>query len=116
MPLKVSHSPAKFGCHRNCGDGDIMNLVFYLILQEHVTKWSSISISKAPQCQSPPYKFEWNRGCKSGEMMVWVCHVISKGHVTKGFKISMGIRASQGKPPSNKFSGHRHCGSGDKMF
>ena len=30
----------KFGVHKYCGSGDIMILVYRVILQDHVIKWS----------------------------------------------------------------------------
>ena len=33
-PLKVSQQPATFGGHKDCGSGDIMILVCYMILQD----------------------------------------------------------------------------------
>ena len=37
-PFKVSHQPGKFGFHRPCGSGDIMVLVWHVILQYQATK------------------------------------------------------------------------------
>ena len=37
----MSYYPAKFGCHRDCGSGDLMVLDCHVVLQDHVTKRSS---------------------------------------------------------------------------
>ena len=34
----VIHYPAKFNGHGHCGNGDIMVLVFHIILEEHIIK------------------------------------------------------------------------------
>ena len=34
----VSHHPTEFGGHGDCGSGDIMVLVWHMILQENVLK------------------------------------------------------------------------------
>ena len=36
-----SNRPARFGYHRHCGSGDILVLVYHVILQDHVTKGST---------------------------------------------------------------------------
>ena len=38
--MKVSYRPAKFDGRRHCGSGDIMILVFHVILQNQVFKGS----------------------------------------------------------------------------
>ena len=38
--LNVSHHPAKFGSHRDCGSEDVMDLVCHVVLQDRETKES----------------------------------------------------------------------------
>ena len=46
-PLKVSYDPVKYDGHKQCSSGDILVLVSLRILQDHVTKGSSNSVSKS---------------------------------------------------------------------
>ena len=38
MTLWVSHHPTKFGGHRHYGSGQVMVLVSFMILQDHLIK------------------------------------------------------------------------------
>ena len=38
MPLKISHYPAKFGGHRQCGSRDVIVVVCHVISQDHLVK------------------------------------------------------------------------------
>ena len=42
----LNHHPAKFGGYKQCGDGDIMALVFHMILEDHMIKGSSDFIAR----------------------------------------------------------------------
>ena len=44
----VSYHPAKYGCYRHSGRGDIMVFVCHMTLQEHVTKARSNLMIRSP--------------------------------------------------------------------
>ena len=46
--LKVSHHPTKFGGHRHGGSGDIVVLVYPVVLQDHLIKGSSDFMGRSP--------------------------------------------------------------------
>ena len=59
-PLKVSQDSGRFGDDKHCGSGDIldwnchvilldkMNLIYHVILQDHVSKGSSSFMGRSP--------------------------------------------------------------------
>ena len=47
-PFKVSHHPAKFGCHRHSGSGDIMVFVCHVTLQEHAIRALDDFVVRSP--------------------------------------------------------------------
>ena len=38
--LKVSHTSTKFGGHWHCDSGDIVDIVYHMVLKDHVIKVS----------------------------------------------------------------------------
>ena len=47
-PIKISYHPANFTRHRHCSSGDIMVIVYHVILQDHVIKGSCDVMDRSP--------------------------------------------------------------------
>ena len=85
LALYDNHHSAKFGDHRHCGRGDIMVLVCYVILQNHMIRGSCKYKDETPLGKSiSPAKFGGHTHCHSGDKMVLVCQMILHNHVIKG--------------------------------
>ena len=62
----VYHHPAKFGHHRHCGGGDVMTLVYPVIFQDHLAKWSyGFMGRRPPKVNHQLPKFGAHRQCVS---------------------------------------------------
>ena len=81
----ASHMLAKFGGHRNCGNGDIIILDYHVISKtwwskHQVTLWAGAHQVKL---LSYPGKFGGNKNCRSEEIVVLICRAILQDHVIK---------------------------------
>lgn len=72
----VSDHPAKFNCHRLCGSGDAMILLFDVIFKDHVINGlcDFISMSTLPLCHHSD-KFGGHVHCSRGNIMVLVYRI-----------------------------------------
>ena len=76
--------PAKFGGDSHCGSGDIMILVCYVILQDHVIKGLSLYRQAPIKVSYHPANFVGHKHCGGGDIMILVCHVMLQDHLIKG--------------------------------
>ena len=73
--IKISYHPANFARHRNCSSGDIMIIVYHVILQDHVIKGSCDFMDRSPSKSYHPAKFGVHKHSITGDMFL-LCHVI----------------------------------------
>ena len=80
----VSHHLAKFSCHKDCGNVDIMISVCHVILQNHVIKSLYDFMGGTLMVSHHSVSFGGHGHCGSEDIMVFICHVILRDYVTKG--------------------------------
>ena len=68
--LTVGHYPTDFGADRNWISGDIMSLIYHMILQDQVIKGSCDFEWEAIMVSHQPAKFMSQLHCGSGDIMI----------------------------------------------